>query len=145
MNLKHVDYPCMCMGKGHGESASVRSARLNEREPKIPGELNDDPFVSWYRCSPCGRSLIRILFEGYHTGSFTFYAANVEKDAIETFHIDQIDEIFLASETAFVGGYDRDDLTSVYKGGFPVDPWYGFWNEERLQKAKDFAVKAHGH
>jgi hypothetical protein len=96
----------------HRESSSARSARLNENEPKMPGTLNDDPFVSWNRCSKCGRFSIRILFEGYHTGSYTFYQANVEKGAIETFHIDLIDEIFLASDMTFVGRYDRGDPTS---------------------------------
>ncbi|MDY7036217.1 MAG: HD domain-containing protein [Thermodesulfobacteriota bacterium] len=112
--------------------------------PKLPGELNDEPFVSWYRCSKCGRCWIRILFKGYHAGSFSFYATHVEKGVIETFHIDLIDEIFLASGITFVGGYDFGDRTTVYKGGFPVDLWSGFRNKERLRKAKEFAVKAHG-
>jgi len=144
MNLKQENYPCICMCMRHRDSSSARSARLNESEPKMPGKLNKDPFVSWNRCSKCGRFSIRILFEGYHTGSFTFYAANVEKSAIEKFHIDLIDEIFLASDMTFVGGYDRGDHTSVYKGGFPIDPWYGFRNKERIIKAKEFAMKAHG-
>jgi hypothetical protein len=143
MNLKHVDYPCVCMCKGHRESSSVRSDRLNERERKLPGELNDEPFVSWYRCSKCGRFWIRILFKGYHTGSFTFYATHVEKVVIETFHIDLIDEIFLASDITFVGGYDFGDRTTVYKGGFPVDLWSAFRKKDRLLKAKEFALKAH--
>jgi hypothetical protein len=45
---------------------------------------------------------------------------------------------------AFVGGYDFGDRTTVYKGGFPVDLWSEFRNKERLRKAKEFAVKAHG-
>lgn len=143
MTNKHVDYPCICSMQNR-ESTSARSARLNENEPKMPGILNDDPFVSWNRCSKCGRFSIRILFEGYHTGSYTFYQANVEKGAIEKFNIDLIDEIFLASDMAFVGGYDFGDRTTVYKGGFPVDLWSGFRNKERLRKAKEFAVKAHG-
>ena len=142
--LKDVNYPCICMCKGHGESSSARSAMLNESNPKMPGKLNDDPFVSWNRCSTCGRFSIRILFEGYHTGSYTFYEANVEKGAIEKFHIDLIDETFLASDMTFVGGYDFGDRTTVYKGGFPVDLWSGFRNKERLRKAKEFALKAHG-
>ena len=144
MNLEYVDYPCICMCKGHRESSSVRRGRLNKREPKTPGTLNDDPFVSWNRCHKCGRFSIRILFEGYHRESYTFYEANVEKGAIEKFHIDLIDEIFLASDMAFVGGYDFGDRTTVYKGGFPVDLWSGFRNKERLRRAKEFAVKAHG-
>ena len=144
MNLKDVNYPCICMCKGQGESSSARKARLNERKRKLPHPLNDEPFVSWYRCSKCGSFWIRILFEGYHTGSFTFYATHVEQGVIETFHIDLIDEIFLVSDITFVGGYDFGDRTSVYKGGFPVDLWSGFRNQERLLKAKEFAVKAHG-
>ena len=92
----------------------------------------------------CGRFWLKILFEGYHTGSFTSYTVLVEKDAIEAFDMDQIDEIFLASDRTFVGGYDRGDRTTVYTGGFPVDPWSGFRHTERLLKAKVFAVKAHG-
>jgi hypothetical protein len=128
----------------HSESSSAHSARLNESEPKMPGTLNDDPFVHWYRCSKCGRFWIRILFEGYHTGSFTFYATHVEQDTIETFHIDLIDEKFLASDITFVGGHDWGDHAHVYKGGFPVDLWSEFRKKERLLKAKEFAVKAHG-
>lgn len=128
----------------HRESSLARSARLNESEPKKPHTLNDEPFVNWYRCSKCGRCWIRILFEGYHTGSFTFYATHVEQGAIESFHIDLIDEIFLASDMTFVGGYDRGDRTSVYRGGIPINPWFGFLRKERLLKAKEFAVKAHG-
>jgi hypothetical protein len=143
MTNKNVDYPCICSLQ-HRESSSARSARLNESSPKIPGTLNEDPFVNWNRCHQCGRFSIRILFEGYHRKSSTFYTANVEKGAIEAFHIDLIDEIFLASEIAFVGGYDFGDRTTVYDGGFPVDLWSGFRNKERLRKAKEFAVKAHG-
>ncbi len=139
-----IDYPCICSSMRHRESSSADSDRLNESMPKLPGELNDEPFVSWYRCSKCGRFWIRILFEGYHTGSFTFYATHVEQGVIETFHIDLIDEIFLASDITFVGGYDFGDRTTVYKGGFPVDLWSGFRNKERLRKAKEFAVEAHG-
>jgi len=143
MNLKDVNYPCICSMQ-HRKFFSAWSAWLNESTPKMPGTLNDDPFVSWNRCHKCGRFSIRILFEGYHRGSYTFYEANVEKDAIEKFHIDLIDEIFLASDMAFVGGYDFGDRTTVYKGGFPVDLWSGFRNKERLRKAKEFAVKVHG-
>ena len=139
-----IDYPCICSSMRHRESSSTDSDRLNESMPKLPGELNDEPFVSWYRCSKCGRFWIRILFEGYHTGSFTFYATHVEQGVIETFHIDLIDERHLASDITFVGGYDFGDRTTVYKGGFPVDLWSGFRNKERLRKAKEFAVKAHG-
>ena len=138
------DYPCLCSGTQHPESSSARSARLDEREPELPDILHNNSFVIWYRCGKCGRYWIRILFEGYHTGSFTFYAAHVERDVIETFNIDLIDENFLASDMTFVGGYDRGDRTSVYEGGFPVDPWSGFRREERLLQAKEFAVKAHG-
>ncbi len=146
MNLERIDFPCICKDMKLCEASLASSARLNESERKMPpGKLNDDPFVIWYRCSRCGRFWIRILFEGYHTGSFTFYAANVEKGAIETFHIDLIDEIFLASNITFVGGYDCNDRWTVYKGGFPVDPWYGFRREERLLKAREFAIKAHGN
>lgn len=144
MNLEYVDYPCICGGMRHDEPSSARIDGVNESKRKLPGELNDEPFVSWYRCRKCGRFWIRILFEGYHTGSFTFYAAHIEPGAIETFHIDLIDEIFLASDITFIGGYDCDDRTSVYKGGFPIDPWSGFRSNERLLKAKEFAVKAHG-
>lgn len=105
--------------------------------------LHDDPWINWYTCV-CGRSWIRILFEGYHTNSFTFYAAQVEKSAIDNFNIDQIDDIFLASDRMFIGGYDNGDRIQVYDGGFPVDPWYGFRSEERLQEARDFAIMAHG-
>ncbi len=137
-------YPCICGGMWHRESSPWSSTRFIESEPIAPKTLNEDPFVHWYQCSKCGRFWIRILFEGYHTGSFTFYATHVERDAIEAFNIDLIDEIFLASDTTFVGGHDRGDRTYVYKGGFPVDPWSGFRGKERLQKAKEFAMKAHG-
>jgi|GEM_PF-1741219 len=105
---------------------------------------NDDPYVNSHSCDSCGRLWIRILFEGYHTNSFTFYAANVDQAALDNFSIDQIDEIFLSSDRVFIGGYDNGDRIQVYNGGFPVDPWYGFRAEERLRKARDFAIKAHG-
>jgi len=100
--------------------------------------------VHWYRCRNCSHYWMRIVFEGYHTKSSTFYATHVEPEAIESFHMDHIDEIFLASDMTFVGGYDCGDRTSVYLGGFPLDPWYGFRRQERLQKAQEFALKAHG-
>lgn len=140
----NANYPCMCSLEQHRESSSARSARLDEREPKMPKTLHDDPFVHWYRCDECGRCWIRIVFEGYHSSSSTFYATRVENSVIEAFHIDLIDGIFLDSSMTFVGGYDRGDRTSVYKGGFPVDPWYGFRRTERLLKAREFAVQAHG-
>ena len=136
--------PCICSSMRHDEPSSARIDGVNESMPELPGELNDEPIVNWYQCRKCSRFWIRILFEGYHTGSFTFYATHVEQGVIEAFHIDLIDEIFLASDMAFVGGYDFGDRTTVYKGGFPVDLWSGFRNKERLQKAKEFAVKAHG-
>lgn len=106
--------------------------------------LNVEPPVWWYQCI-CGRLWIRIVFEGYHTGSFTFYAAHVERETIDKFNINLIDDIFLSSDRSFVGGYDRGDRTEVYKGGFPVDPWCGFRREKRLLKAREFAIKAHGN
>jgi len=138
------NYPCHCSLDGHSESSSARRTRLKKSQPKKQGPLDDSPFVHWYRCRQCGRLWLRIVFEGYHTGSFTFYATHVDREAIETFHIDHIDEIFLASDMTFEGGYDLGNRTSVYKGGFPVDPWYGFRRKERLIKAKEFAVNAHG-
>jgi len=139
-----IDYPCICIGMQLCKASITSSAGLNESERNMPPSiLNDDPFVIWYRCSRCGRFWIRILFEGYHTGSFTFYATHVTQGAIEQFHIDLIDEVFLASDLTFKGGYDCGDRTFVYKGGFPIDPWYGFRRKERLLKAKEFAVKAH--
>ncbi len=92
----------------------------------------------------CGRFWIRILFEGYHTGSFAYCAAHIEPGAIERFHIDLIDEILLASDMVFIGGHDCGDRATVYKGGVPIDPWYGWRKDERLCRAKNFAVKAHG-
>ncbi len=138
------NYPCICECRGHCEPSSERSARLNETNRKMPSTLNDNPFVHWYRCSKCGRFWLRILFEGYYTGSYTFYATHVEQDAIETFHMDLIDEKFLSSDITFVGGYDHNDRASLYKGGFPVDLWSGFRKKERLLKAKEFALNAHG-
>lgn len=128
--MKSVN-PCRCILQHDNFSHSA------------PITLNDTPWVCWYQCT-CGRLWIKILFEGYHTKSFTFYAAHVERDVIDKFNINQIDDIFLSSDRAFVGGYDRGDRTYVYKGGFPVDPWGGFRREERLLKAREFAIKAHG-
>lgn len=108
------------------------------------GVSNDDPYVTSHSCGNCGRQWIRILFEGYHTNSATFYAANVDLAALDDFHIDRIDEIFLSSNRVFIGGYDNGDRIQVYDGGFPVDPWYGFRAEERMRKAREFAIKAHG-
>lgn len=144
MNLEHADYPCVCMDNEHRASASTPGNRLDGRERELPAALHDDPLVSWYRCGKCDRNWIRILFEGYHTGSYTFYAVHVKQRVIETFHMDLIDEIFLASNISLVGGYDVGGRTTVYKGGFPVDPWSEFRKKERLLKAKTFAVKAHG-
>jgi hypothetical protein len=144
MNFKHIDCPCVCINKKHGVSSSTRDTRINGREWKFPAALHDDPLVSWYRCGECDRYWIRILFENGHTASYIFYLAHVEQRVIETFHINLIDEIFLASNINFVGGYGFGDRTTVYKGGFPVDPWSEFRKKERLQKAKAFAVQAHG-
>lgn len=105
---------------------------------------NDDPYVTSHSCGSCGRLWIRILFEGYHTNSATFYAANVDEAALDDFSIEKIDEIFLSSDRVFIGGYDNGDRIQVYDGGFPVDPWYGFRAKERQQKARDFAIEAHG-
>ena len=133
---------CGCMSCG--EFSPTSSTSSVQSEPIAPTTLNEDPLVHWYQCGTCGRFWIKILFEGYHTGSFTFYAVHVEKDAIDAFEMDRIDEIFLASDRTFVGGHDRGDRTTVYTGGFSVDPWYGFRHDQRLLKAKEFAVKAHG-
>ena len=127
-----------------GEFSLTSSARSTQSDPTGPRTLNENPLVHWYQCNTCGRFWIKILFEGHHPGCSTFYAVHVEKDAIDTFDMDQIDEIFLASDRTFVGGYDRGDRTTVYTGGFPIDPWYGFRHDKRLLKAKEFAVKAHG-
>jgi hypothetical protein len=126
--------PCKCISDHENLPAGGSAKTLHD----------DDPWIRWYSCG-CGRLWIRILFEGYHTNSATFYAAHVEQAAIDNFNLDQIDDIFLASDKIFIGGYDTGDRIEAYNGGFPVDPWYGFRREERLQKARDFAILAHGN
>ena len=128
------DTPCNCISQYDNFLMGASGKKVS----------NDDPYVMSHSCGNCGRLWIRILFEGYHTNSATFYAAQVDSAALDDFSIDMIDDIFLSADRVFIGGYDNGDRIQVYDGGFPVDPWYGFRAKERQQKARDFAIKAHG-